>query len=90
MSSDWVDPVKCNTPQIQKTLREMLRCLLLCVWRSMVTHIYSAPFLVPVKEAEAPDYSSIIARPMDLTTIRKKIDGFEYRFVLAFFFFLVV
>eukprot|EP00009_Paramoeba_aestuarina_P015276 CAMPEP_0201525356 /NCGR_PEP_ID=MMETSP0161_2-20130828/27935_1 /ASSEMBLY_ACC=CAM_ASM_000251 /TAXON_ID=180227 /ORGANISM="Neoparamoeba aestuarina, Strain SoJaBio B1-5/56/2" /LENGTH=290 /DNA_ID=CAMNT_0047925243 /DNA_START=70 /DNA_END=939 /DNA_ORIENTATION=- len=79
MNSDWVDRQKCQDPEIQTILRSMLRCLLLFVWRSVVTHIYASPFLVPVKESEAPNYYSIISHPMDLSTIRKKIDAFEYR-----------
>lgn len=39
---------------------------------------YSWPFLFPVSEKEVPGYLSIIKHPMDLSTIRQKLDNKVY------------
>mmetsp|Transcript_22032 Transcript_22032/g.30302 ORF Transcript_22032/g.30302 Transcript_22032/m.30302 type:complete len:216 (-) Transcript_22032:81-728(-) len=79
VNCEMIVPGVCFDPSIQKILQELLQTLLLFVWRMIVTHVYSAPFLVPVKETEAPAYFSIISNPMDLSTIRKRIESGEYR-----------
>lgn len=39
---------------------------------------YSWPFLYPVTEQDAPGYFSVISQPMDLSTVRSKLDGRKY------------
>lgn len=39
---------------------------------------YSWPFLFPVTEEDAPGYFSVVTNPMDLSTIRSKLDGRKY------------
>lgn len=39
---------------------------------------YSWPFLYPVTEQDAPGYFSVITHPMDLSTVRSKLDGRKY------------
>ncbi len=65
---------------VTSTARRLLRSLLLFTWRVIVMHVYSLPFLYPVKLEEAPDYLNVITRPMDLDTIRNNIDSLHYRF----------
>ncbi len=36
------------------------------------------PFLQPVTDEEAPNYSSVISTPMDLSMVRRKLEGREY------------
>ncbi|KJE90587.1 Brd8 protein [Capsaspora owczarzaki ATCC 30864] len=47
---------------------------IMIVWRNISNHRYANVFLRPVTDDEVPGYSSVIKRPMDLTTIRKRID----------------
>jgi hypothetical protein len=48
-------------------------------------HVYSLPFLYPVKLEEAPDYLNVISHPMDLDTIRSNIENLHYRYEMAQF-----
>lgn len=42
------------------------------------------PFLEPVSEEDAPGYSQAIQRPMDLATMRKRLDGHAYSTMAEF------
>ena len=42
------------------------------------------PFLHPVTDAEAPGYSAIVKKPMDLSTLRRKLDGRNFESLKAF------
>lgn len=68
----------CRQEAVRKHLQKLLNCLLLAIWRGIVTNICAVPFLQPVVEHEAPDYYSIITSPMDLSAIRRKIMSNEY------------
>lgn len=39
---------------------------------------YSWPFMYPVSEQDVPGYFSVIPNPMDLSTVRSKLDGRKY------------
>lgn len=52
-------------------------CLDLLV--ELIRHPSSWPFLVPVNKKDAPDYHQVIKRPMDLGTIRTKLNNMSYR-----------
>eukprot|EP01134_Creolimax_fragrantissima_P003470 CFRG3470T1 len=54
----------------QKTTRRLLHSLL----RDIMNHKYANTFLKPVNASEAPNYFSIVRRPMDLVSIKKRID----------------
>ncbi len=43
-----------------------------------------AIFEFPVTDDIAPGYSTIIKRPMDLTTMKKKIENYEYNTVAEY------
>lgn len=45
------------------------------VYSRLCTHKYASLFLRPITDEEAPGYSMVVKRPMDLTTIRKNIDS---------------
>ncbi|BES98674.1 Bromodomain and Hypothetical proteinD finger-containing protein [Nesidiocoris tenuis] len=41
-------------------------------------------FIEPVDQTEVPDYSDIVKNPMDLSTMREKVDKFEYETLAEF------
>ncbi|XP_060808360.1 bromodomain-containing protein 8-like isoform X2 [Amyelois transitella] len=45
------------------------------VYSRLCAHKYASLFLRPISDEEAPGYSIVVKRPMDLTTIRKNIDA---------------
>ncbi|CAG9120045.1 unnamed protein product [Plutella xylostella] len=48
---------------------------LMLVYSRLCAHKYASLFLRPISDAEAPDYSVVVKRPMDLATVRKNIDS---------------
>ena len=42
--------------------------------QSVTKHKWAHPFKRPVTDKEAPDYKEIVKNPMDLSTLRKKVD----------------
>ena len=52
------------------------RDLILCkgILSELETHDDSWPFLLPVNTRQFPTYKKIIKKPMDLSTIRKRLD----------------
>lgn len=51
------------------------------IWFQVWRHKYAWPFHTPVdpEKLGLPDYYDIIKTPMDLTTIKKKLDGQQYK-----------
>ncbi|XP_034838809.1 bromodomain-containing protein 8 [Maniola hyperantus] len=45
------------------------------VYSRLCAHKYASLFLRPITDEEAPGYSIVVKRPMDLTTIRRNIDA---------------
>ncbi|XP_013141950.1 PREDICTED: nucleosome-remodeling factor subunit BPTF [Papilio polytes] len=45
------------------------------VYSRLCAHKYASLFLRPISDEEAPGYSVVVKRPMDLTTIRRNIDS---------------
>ncbi|XP_026325596.1 bromodomain-containing protein 8 isoform X2 [Hyposmocoma kahamanoa] len=45
------------------------------VYSRLCAHKYASIFLRPITDEEAPGYSMVIKRPMDLTTIRRNIEA---------------
>ena len=48
--------------------------ILLKLLQSVTKHKWAHPFKRPVTDKEAPDYKDIVKNPMDLSTLRKKVD----------------
>uniref|UniRef100_A0A663MPX6 Bromo domain-containing protein n=1 Tax=Athene cunicularia TaxID=194338 RepID=A0A663MPX6_ATHCN len=46
---------------------------LLSIWKMVVSHRYSGPFLKAVSEKQAPGYRDVVKRPMDLTSIKRRL-----------------
>lgn len=53
------------------------------VMDSVMKHPCACPFLHPVSEKDAPDYYTIVKKPMDLGTIRQRLVDDEYTSVAA-------
>ncbi|CAK1552917.1 unnamed protein product [Leptosia nina] len=54
------------------------------VYSRLCAHKYASLFLRPITDEEAPGYSAIVKRPMDLSTIRKNIDAGHIRTTAQF------
>ncbi|VVC98154.1 unnamed protein product, partial [Leptidea sinapis] len=54
------------------------------VYNRLCAHKYASLFLRPITDDEAPGYSAIVKRPMDLSTIRKNIDAGNVRTTAEF------
>lgn len=48
------------------------------VWELISAKDTNAIFMEPVDLKEVPDYTDVVKQPMDLSTIKLKIDNFEY------------
>ncbi|RWS21871.1 bromodomain-containing protein 8-like isoform X3, partial [Leptotrombidium deliense] len=57
---------------------------IMLLWRQAATHKYASLFLHPVTDDEAKGYSTVVYRPQDLTTIRKKIENSTLRTTAEF------
>ncbi|KAM6055078.1 bromodomain-containing protein 8-like [Theristicus caerulescens] len=45
----------------------------LSIWKMVASHRYSGPFLKAVSEKQAPGYTDVVKRPMDLTSIKRRL-----------------
>lgn len=54
------------------------------VYNRLATHKYASLFLKPITDDQAPGYSHLIYRPMDLQTIKKNIESGVLRTTLEF------
>ncbi|VDL63737.1 unnamed protein product [Nippostrongylus brasiliensis] len=48
---------------------------MMSAWNSLQEHRHSAVFLHPVTDRDAPGYSRLVYCPVDLTTVKREIDG---------------
>ncbi|KAM6379673.1 bromodomain-containing protein 8-like [Pluvialis apricaria] len=46
---------------------------LLSIWKMIASHRYSGPFLKAVSDKQAPGYRDVVKRPMDLTSIKRRL-----------------
>ncbi|CAG0913490.1 unnamed protein product [Notodromas monacha] len=68
-----------SSTQSEERERSRIRKVLLGVHEQIANHKFANQFLQPIKESEAPDYRSFIKQPIDLTSIKRKIDSGEIR-----------
>lgn len=62
-----------SDPELAQQQRAWRKSIML-VWKAAASHKYANVFLHPVTDEEAPGYSSIIFKPMDLSLIKKNIE----------------
>lgn len=60
-------------PEMAQQQRAWRKSIML-VWKAAASHKYANVFMHPVTDEEAPGYSSIIFKPMDLSTIKKNVE----------------
>ncbi|XP_066469045.1 uncharacterized protein [Tiliqua scincoides] len=53
--------------------RLVFKKTLLSIWKMVAGHRYSGPFLKPVSEKQAPGYKDVVKRPVDLSTIKRRL-----------------
>ena len=70
--SKWASEDKINQEELYEAAEKVLNEL-----KAQTEH--SAPFLVPVKKKDAPDYHLVIKQPMDLGTMTKKLKSLSYK-----------
>jgi len=56
------------------------------IWKMVNTHEKSEPFKKPVTKREAPDYHTVIKRPMAINDVKKRVDKSDYEGNFAEFF----
>ncbi|XP_021265939.1 bromodomain-containing protein 8 isoform X2 [Numida meleagris] len=61
MQLSWDNPMKHS--HFKRTV--------LSIWKMIASHRCSGPFLKAVSEKQAPGYSEVVKRPMDLTSIKR-------------------
>ena len=79
--SPQVDPETMDTES--PSYRSWKKSILL-LWKTAAQHKYAHIFIHPVTDELAPGYSATVRRPIDLTTIKRKIDSNEIRTTAQF------
>ncbi|XP_030085075.2 bromodomain-containing protein 8-like [Serinus canaria] len=62
----------------------ILKKKLLSIWRMIASHRFSSPFLKPVSEKQAPGYRDVVKRPMDLSSIKRRLSKGHIQSVMQF------
>uniref|UniRef100_A0A8C0U612 Bromodomain containing 8 n=1 Tax=Cyanistes caeruleus TaxID=156563 RepID=A0A8C0U612_CYACU len=62
----------------------ILKKRLLSIWRMIASHRFSSPFLKPVSEKQAPGYKDVVKRPMDLSSIKRRLTKGHIQSVMQF------
>ncbi|XP_072177356.1 bromodomain-containing protein 8-like isoform X4 [Diadema setosum] len=85
MFSDSVPNSPSSMPHSEEDHAYRLwRKAIMLVWRAAASHKYASVFLHPVTDDIAPGYCSIVHQPMDLSSIKKKIENGTIRTTEAF------
>nr|XP_032606753.2 bromodomain-containing protein 8 isoform X1 [Taeniopygia guttata] len=72
-------------PSWNKPLQHLiLKKKLLSIWRMIASHRFSSPFLKPVSEKQAPGYRDVVKRPMDLSSIKRRLSKGHIQSVMQF------
>ena len=77
------ESTKVAVEEDEKTYKQWKRSILL-LWKSISNHKWANVFMSPVTDDIAPSYSKVVAFPMDLTTLRRRIENGVIRSDLEF------
>ncbi|XP_024083809.1 peregrin [Cimex lectularius] len=76
------EKLKKELVKVKSLCLEMELCPLMSFLRRLLDMIRARDtgeiFIEPVDQTEVPDYSDVVKNPMDLSTMRNKIEAFEY------------
>uniref|UniRef100_A0A8B9NBN7 Bromo domain-containing protein n=1 Tax=Accipiter nisus TaxID=211598 RepID=A0A8B9NBN7_9AVES len=64
--------------------RLLFKRTLLSIWKMIASHRYSGPFLKAVSEKQAPGYRDVVKRPMDLTSIKRRLSKGHIQSMIQF------
>ncbi|KAM9531877.1 bromodomain-containing protein 8 isoform 3-T3 [Guaruba guarouba] len=78
-----------DTQLVQQSWENPLQHLLfkrtlLSIWKMISSHRYSSPFLKAVSEKQAPGYRDVVKRPMDLTSIKRRLSKGQIQSMVQF------
>lgn len=76
-------PPSLEEIESQKNYKMWKKSIML-IWRQAATHKYSSLFLQPVTDSEAKGYSTVVYKPMDLASIKKRIESGHLRTTAEF------
>ncbi|XP_061858725.1 bromodomain-containing protein 8-like [Colius striatus] len=74
MQLSWDNPLQ----------RLFFKRTLLPIWKMIASHRYSGPFLKAVSEKQAPGYRDVVKRPMDLTSIKRRLSKGQIQSMVQF------
>ncbi|KAJ3590805.1 hypothetical protein NHX12_008753 [Muraenolepis orangiensis] len=74
----------CSEDQDAMQAQKVWKKAIMLVWRAAANHRFANVFLQPVTDDIAPGYHSIVHRPMDLSTIKRNIEGGVVRSTAVF------
>ncbi|KAG8259502.1 Bromodomain-containing protein 8 [Homalodisca vitripennis] len=73
----------CHMLEDSKEYRSWKKSIML-VYNRLATHKFASIFLRPITNEQAPAYDTVIHRPVDLSTIKKRIETGELRTTVDF------
>ncbi|XP_013378703.1 bromodomain-containing protein 8 [Lingula anatina] len=65
---------QCSDTEDERTYKAWKKAIML-VWRHAAQHKYANVFAHPVTDDIAPGYTSIVFRPLDLSTVKKNVES---------------
>ncbi|KAG5678274.1 hypothetical protein PVAND_007963 [Polypedilum vanderplanki] len=74
---DLKEKLKAEKKAAKKLVKEMAICKI--ILEEMEVHEDSWPFLLPVNTKQFPTYKKVIKHPMDLSTIKKRLQDMTYK-----------
>lgn len=76
------EKLKKELVKVKSQCIEVELCPLICFLRNLVELLRVRDtgeiFIEPVDQSEVPDYGDVVKHPMDLSTMRHKVDNFQY------------
>lgn len=78
-SSRPASPALSATSDVDETSYKAWKKSIMILWKQVASHRYASLFLQPVTNDIAPNYTNIVFRPMDLSTLKKNIETNQIR-----------